>query len=198
MKTPHGGVPVTVDVIPRRRAFTHPSPVDPQIRYPERTVLYADSLDFGFMYDETSMMRMRTIYPTRARPVQFVLNLLRREIDIQLPLHLEMSREARQYQNRQTDVHNYRFRLPIAQLQRIYEIHDGKEKRTLIIPFDLPPAFFRQVQDIESTHDTMLYWNDWQTWLRQTNVLNDEDRNPAAIEPVMLQNERAIIDIGTF
>ena len=198
MKTPDGQVPVRADVMPRRRVLTPPSPVDPQIRYPERTILYADSLDFGFMYDETSMMRMRTIYPTRSRPVQFVLNLLRREIDIQLPLHLELSREARRYQNRQTDVHNYRFRLPIAQLQRIYEIPDGKEKRTLIIPFDLPPAFFRQVQDIESTHDTMLYWNDWQTWLRQTNVLNDEDRNPVAIEPVMLQNERAIIDIGTF
>jgi RNA-dependent RNA polymerase len=83
-------------------------------------------------------------------------------------------------------------------LQRIYEIPDGEEKRTLIILFDLPPAFFRQVQDIESTHNIMLYWNNWQTWLRQTNVLNDADRNPVAIKPVMLQNERAVIDIGTF
>ncbi|OCK83137.1 RdRP-domain-containing protein [Lepidopterella palustris CBS 459.81] len=185
-----------IDPLPPKRPFTHASPIHPDIQYPERTTLVADSLDFGFMYDDISMMRMKTVYPYQSKPVQFVLNLMRKEIDIQFPLSLKLSLERQAIEGIQAELRNFRFRFPLSQLQQIYELHEGEEKRILIIPFDSPPPFFKQTADTDSTHDTHKYWSDWQTWFRQTYIVNGEDYNALDHKPVMLQNERAVIDIG--
>lgn len=153
-------------------------------------VLYADSLDFGIMYDEAIMMKKITAEPKKFKTIQFMLDLLRREIDIQFPLTVP-GRE----QKGRSQLEMYRFRLPLAHLERLYELQNGPDKRVLIIPMKTPPAFFHKVRDVESTHDDKsTTWTEWRTWFRTTEIAEQKDGE--ALLPVRLRKDNAIVDIG--
>lgn len=119
--------------------------------------------------------------------VQVTLNLNRKELDIQFP-HTINDEDL-----------NFRFRLPISQLSHIYMI-DGGSQSTMIIPFDNPPQFF--VQKIPTIDSDSLFpakecfWNDWVTWFRETDVMDDRTRREMQATPLLSHKQSGIIDIG--
>jgi RNA-dependent RNA polymerase len=186
-----------VEYVPPNRSYQIPSPVNPDKLYCERTILSASELEFGFMYDADSMMAMSKISMANIarkndRGIQITLNLERKEIDVQATIGLKRAEPDKGLWN-----YRYRFRLPISQLQRVYEVRvPGDRKCELVIPFETPPAFFRQTEDIAGTHKDGRFWNEWQTWSRQTNVLHFSHSKTIETTAVDLRNRHAVVDIG--
>ncbi|KAF2205124.1 RdRP-domain-containing protein [Delitschia confertaspora ATCC 74209] len=177
-----------------QRPFLVPSPVQPQIKYQEYTVLFAQSVDFGMMVEQTTMMEMHRAVAT-TNPVQVIMNLKRKEIDVIFFVHLQTTNNYRRMGECK-----YRFRLPISQLQQIYEVPGDKNRqRSLVIPFNNAPEFFKQTQDILSTFKPSdKKWSDWLTWFRQTEVVPLPIKKRMANTPIPLNNDAAIIDIGRW
>jgi RNA-dependent RNA polymerase len=171
---------------------TIPSPVDPRKHYYEFNTLLANSVDFGTTDAEMSMITMHTV---QARgQVRFMLNLDRKELDIQFPQ--EIGNEMRQY----------RFRLPIALLSHIYkDSHCAPGQTAMIIPFDFSPQFFVQKQEGEELmsgdeHTSFSVnekiWLDWHTWFRETDVVDMGLKEALKEMPLMNHKGAATIDIG--
>ena len=173
-----------------------PSPVNPAKIYYEFNVLQANSIDFGIKDADMSMIAMRTVKSREAIHVTLTLNLKRKELDIQFPLKTGQRTS------------NYRFLLPISLLSHVYKVSDLEAGETnLIIPFDSPPKFFVQKMEGEelghgrkhtsfSTNER--WWNDWETWYRETDVIEHAARRHLNGLPLMNHKGTAIIDIGEW
>jgi RNA-dependent RNA polymerase len=171
---------------------TVPSPINPSKRYQERNILFANSVDFGTQDAEKSLIKMHSVHaPGR---VQLMLNLDRKELDIQFPLQIG------------TETRKFRFRLPFALLSHVYK--DAKHVRgqtALIIPFGSPPQFFKQKLEGERlidgrTHTSFStknrFWNEWNTWFRETDIVDTSLKKSLQGMPLMTHKNNAIIDIG--
>lgn len=168
------------------------SPVNPAKQYYEFNILSANSIDFGIRLSTMSMITMHKV-ESYGR-VQLNLNLKRKELDIQFPLKTG------------NQMRNFRFRLPISLLSHIYKVSDTETGQIiLIIPCDSPPQFF--VQKIEdekrsnggnrtSFSSKEKIWNEWDTWYRETDVIDDVARELLKELPLMNHKDKAIIDIG--
>lgn len=171
---------------------TIPSPVSPAKQYFEFNTLLANSISFGVRVDEMSMIAMQTV-ESQGR-IQITLNLKHKELNIQFPLNIG---------NR---TRKFRFRLPISLLSQIYKIsNDSNSHATLIIPFDHPPLFFRQKSEGEDLGNGRKHtsfsakerrWNDWNTWFRETDIIDDVTRDNLKGTPLMNHKDTAVIDIG--
>jgi RNA-dependent RNA polymerase len=171
------------------RLFFVPSPITPFKKYNEFNILHANSIDFGVRVANESLMIMRTA--NAVNRVQVMLNLKRKEIDIQFPFALD------------GEERNFRFRMPLSLLGHIDRITDlGSRQSTLIIPFESPPQFYIQAKaksDIAITfRPSDKIWNDWNTWYRQTEVVNRTTRDNLKYEPLKHLKGAAIIDIGRW
>lgn len=163
------------------------SPVNAANQYYEFNILPANSIDFGVRIADMAMIAMCTV-ESHGR-IQVNLNLKRKELDIQFPLEtLETGNHMRKF----------RFRLPISLLSDIYKVSDTNTGQVaLIIPFDSPPQFFVQKKEGDDSFSPKdKIWNDWDTWYRETDVIDDADRKTLKEFPVMNHKDKAIIDIG--
>lgn len=121
--------------------------------------------------------------------VQVTFDLKRKELDIQFPQMIDNKRQQ------------LRFRLPISQLSHIYMTQDESASSSLIIPFDVPPQFFTQ-KDPKKGDDTLFpagerSWKIWNTWYRETDVVDLQTRTHFRTMPLANHRGSAIIDIGT-
>lgn len=171
---------------------TVPSPVETTKHYHEYNTLIANSVEFGVTDAKMSMISMHT---AQARgKVRLTLNLERKELDIHFPQQVGM------------ELRKYRFRLPFALLSNIYKDTDRAPGQTaLVIPFGFPPQFFVQKNEGDmlingnihtsfSTNERI--WNDWNTWFRETDVLESGLRRQLREMPLMNHKDKTIIDIG--
>ncbi|KAI9819235.1 MAG: hypothetical protein M1827_007391 [Pycnora praestabilis] len=186
----------------QRRSFFHSSPVNPQISFPEWTALNAESLRFGFMFDPSTMMAMHTVQAGKDTNVSFALNLLRREIEVQFRMRYESSNEGQKVlvdpssESSVADrIVNLRFRVPLAQIQTIHKVQLGSKRLGIVFSLDSPPNFYRQVYQVEVTHDDKAtFWSEWDTWYRQTDIVYDPKELKSA--SITLKKTKPIIDIG--
>lgn len=168
------------------------SPVDRSKQYPEQNIIFANSLDFGVSDEKSSMITMRTV-ATQGK-VQCMLNLDRKELDIQFPLQLD------------GQTRRFMFRLPFAPLTTICKSKDSSANQTsLIIPFDSPPQYFMQMREGEQlpsgkTHSSFSTrektWNRWNTWFRETDVVNAQLKQSLRETPLMNHKDNVVVDIG--
>ncbi|KAI9703299.1 MAG: hypothetical protein M1836_007865 [Candelina mexicana] len=187
----------------KRRSFLASSPVNNDVKYLEMTILKAESLDFGFMVDPSSMMTMNKTNSNQDTATSFGLNLLRREIDVQFQLTMTDPRHKETPAKEYPDLgkfdrkETFRFRLPFAQLNKIYELEVGREKRVLFITLENPPNFYRRTRYVENTHEaSSTYWVEWDSWYRQTDVVYDPTQ--LKFRPLTLKKTKPIIDIGRW
>jgi len=125
-----------------------------------------------------------------------MLNLSRKELDVQFPLKIN------------NEIRKFRFRLPISLLSHIYRVPDRETGQpTLVIPFDSPPQTFIQKKEGEYMRDGRKhtsfgnkekFWTEWNTWFRETDVINDRARKTLQELPLMNHKDTAIVDIGKF
>jgi RNA-dependent RNA polymerase len=168
------------------------SPVSPEKHYRERSTLLANSVDFGVTDADKSIIVMHT---ARAREkIQLMLNLDRKEIDIRFP------------QKVGDKIRNVRFRLPIALMSHIYKQAHGTSNQTaLIIPFETPPQFFIQRYENECLMNGQIHtsfstkvklWTEWDTWFRETDVVDADAKKNLQGVPLMNSKDTTIIDLG--
>jgi RNA-dependent RNA polymerase len=161
-------------------------------------------IDFGVSVAEKSMIAMRTLSSsdeaaaattntTEDFKPSVMLNLTRKELDVQFPINID------------DDLRKFRFRLPIPLLSRIYQTTDKITGRpALVIPFDSPPQFYMQMKEGECLGDGTKhtsfskekFWDDWGTWFRATDVVNNTIKKTLQDSPLMNHKDTAIIDIG--
>lgn len=182
---------VRLELLPPPRTFFHPSPVSPGHSYRERMAFAADTLDFGLMLSEATMMVMKTVEAADGAPIQLVLNLLRRQLEVQF------SFPSNSDPNANRDNCKYQFRVPLTKLERVYNLRLENGRLAFIIPLEMPPEFYLQTNDVEATHDDeSTLWTEWRTWSRQTYI--DEDPARLNTYPTRLGRSRASIDIGSW
>lgn len=151
----------------------------------------AESIDFGILESETSMMVMKTISSGPQRPIRFMLNLLRREVEVNFPILSQFGPSSQR-----SKVESYRFRIPISKLGCLHEIPESN-RHAFVIPLNASPEFYRKTRDISSTHDQMTtLWSDTRTWFRQTDIV--DDYTALIGKPLTLRNDGARIDIGRW
>lgn len=171
------------------RFFTIISPVNPGKTYFEKTIFYANSIDFGATIADKTMSIMRTA--DAYKKVKVTLNLGdRKELDVQFPLMID------------GETRKLRFRLPLSLVSVIYKVQ-GREtgECTLIIPFESPPQFFMQAKrnDISKTCKARdRTWIEWYSWFRMTDIVDRKTRNRLNAIPVMDRKDTAILDIGKY
>ncbi|KAK5013587.1 hypothetical protein LTR39_003572, partial [Cryomyces antarcticus] len=177
----------------KRQSKPYPSITNPEQSFPERTRLVADILGFGFMHNETTIVVRKTVQPMQDKPIQFTLDLFRKEIDIRFDLHLRENSGG----SNKLRPHAYRVRVPLEQMKYVYEMNDGPDRRVLIIPLDSPPNFYRKASDTDATHEAgSKWWNENMTWMRQTDIVHDRDWLRSA--PLSLRKEDPLVDIGRW
>ncbi|KAI9829426.1 MAG: hypothetical protein M1819_006363 [Sarea resinae] len=151
---------------------------------------------------------MQTTMRMKQSQASFTLDLLRRNLDIRFSLEIKdprsLPRQDKTFvgsQNasvigKENRVDLFRFRLPLAQMQRVRESNSGGQIM-LLISFDSPPKFYRKVKQIEATHDDKAtFWSEWETWRRQTDVVYSPRELKFA--PVSLKKAKPVIDIGRW
>jgi RNA-dependent RNA polymerase len=144
------------------------------------------------MHSEQAMMIMRTAIALPETNIEVILELERREIVVKFPFVMP----SKSHQN-PFEMKSFKFRIPLEKLKQIYIEKSSMAHRTLIIPLGFPPEFFLQTTDIEATHVAgERIWNEWQTWYRQTEIV--EDRAVLEVAPIQQKRVRAIIDIGKY
>ncbi|KAF1913648.1 RNA dependent RNA polymerase-domain-containing protein [Ampelomyces quisqualis] len=178
----------------RSEVSTLPSPVNPSKHYYEYNILYGNSIDFGTADSSMSMIAMHTAQGQGK--VQITLNLDRKELDIQFPQKIG------------DDMRKFRFRLPIALLSHIYkDTKCAPQQTALIIPFESPPQFFIQRHEGERlmngrTHTSFSTkekrWIEWNTWFRETDVVDIGFKRSLQGMPLMNHKNKAVIDIGRW
>lgn len=143
------------------------------------------------MVADKSMIAMRTLRSPNG--VRMMLNLVRKELDIQFSINMD------------NEMRKFCFLLPIALLSRIYKVTDSATGQpTLIIPFGSPPQFYMQRKEDEYLEDGTQhtsfskerFWNDWNTWFRATDIINNTIKKKLQVSPLMNHKNTAVIDIG--
>ncbi|KAH0562963.1 hypothetical protein GP486_002476 [Trichoglossum hirsutum] len=194
----------------RKRSFISKSPVNHLVKFPEHIVLSPASVEFGFMFDVSTMMGMFCATARRDADISFELNLLRRVIDIQFQVEFTSSKVSgistipptdQSAEEPPVDSRNrterYRFRIPFAQLQLVHEVQIDEKARALVISLDTPPNFYRKAHQIELSHEEgSRYWVEWDCWFRQTDIVYDH--RSLAKAPIALKKAMPMIDIGRW
>ncbi|KAL8929703.1 MAG: hypothetical protein Q9172_000260 [Xanthocarpia lactea] len=178
-------IPVRLSLEAPRRTFYHPSPVDPSIKYPEVMTLQADSIDFGFMYDQNTMMSMHTVIASHRGGISFKQNMLHRETVVEFRLDIDTRSEL------------FRFTIPFAYLDTILRVDGGESGiRELVLSLPTPPRFFRKLDERDTHEPKARYWAENLAWFRQTDITNF----PANVKdaPITIKKPGPIIDIGRW
>lgn len=160
----------------------------------------ADSVDFGFMYDQTTMMSIYRTVPTPQTEIQFRQNMLRRELVIEFQINIRDPRTARsqapipQQLGKYNRTETIRFRIPFSQLNVIHKVKDDQNKIGLLISIETPPRFFRKLDEAKTHEERSRYWTENDAWYRQTDIVYNP--NHLKSSALTLKKTQPIIDIG--
>ena len=150
------------------------------------------------MYQQFTMLPLKAVEPLRDHKIFLHLNISRRKfLDIQFPFDMSSHKTPMGHSRGVKNEISYRFLINLLDIQTVQKVsHDG-DVFSLIVVLDSPPRFFRRFNDIASSHASSgRYWNSWDSWYRQTDIVS----NPSLIkgEAIALKKPNAIIDIGRF
>ena len=160
--------------------------------------MYAESVDFGRMLDQTTMMNMRTVLPTRETGIKFSVSMFHKEISVEFPMRIVDPRAASKDPNLQRGKYDRtelsQFRIPFTQLKAIYGIVGQGHKLILLISMGAPPKFFKQLDPSKSHDDNAMVWGDNDAWYRQTDLVYVP--NGLKKYSLTLKTKNPIIDLG--
>lgn len=161
----------------------------------------AQSLDFGFMYDQTSMMSMCKVFPTPQCEIQFRQNMRHQEmvvlfqVKIQDPRTIQEGKQTPQ-PGKYDRTESLRFNIPFSQLQVVHKVHNEEDKMSIVISLETPPRFFRKLDEAKTHEENGVYWNQSDAWYRQTDIIYAPGLLKSS--PLTLKKTLPVIDIGMF
>ena len=153
--------------------------------FPEQ-ILTAESLDFGFMFQPTTMMGMYRTTSGPSSPLTFRLNLLRREIEVKFNAAVGKKPVRDQ---------KYMFTVPLPQASVIYQVSSGKNSG-LLLSLETPPNFYRIYDEADTHREGDTYWTRRNALFRQTDIVPDTKKLRTV--SLTLKKTKPIIDIGKF
>ncbi|KAF2090058.1 RdRP-domain-containing protein, partial [Saccharata proteae CBS 121410] len=155
----------------------------------------AESLEFGVMHTESSMMVMHKLHPTPEAPIRVHVEKSRRALDIIFPLDIYST------DSNDPECEIFRFRVSLAHMESVYRTDLGEGRVALVIPMQIPPIFWRKTREIDDTHDTSTsnnrVWNEYSAFYRHTDIAD----NWLALvnDPISLEKlEQPQIDMGRW
>ena len=158
----------------------------------------AESIDFGVMLDQRTMMNMHQVLPKEEAKIKFCLNLFHKEILVEFWMHIDKSRATSCDQHMQRGKHDrtelFQFRIPFTQLKVINGIEDQARKLILLISLETPPKFFKQLDPSRSHDDSATTWGENDAWYRQTDLLYEP--NSSKRFSLTWKKTNPIIDLG--
>lgn len=135
----------------------------------------AESVDFGIMFDQTTMMSMRTVLPMKGTAINFCMNLFHKEISAEFPMHIvdprAISPHSHIQRGRYDRIELFRFRIPLSQLKVIHQTAGQGHQLILLISSETPPRFFKQLDPSMSHDEEAVAWGDNDAWYRQTDLV---------------------------
>jgi len=162
--------------------------------------LGAEYLDFGFMYEQTTMMGMYRAATTASNVVMFRLNLLHREIEVtfQITFRDQKAQGSKPEGSdpktaRSVRIQDYVFVIPLAQATVIHQMVSGHQS-ALLLSLETPPNFYRKYDGMHSHQPGAMFWNRRNALFRQTDIMYDPRKLKDA--PLTLKKTRPTIDIG--
>ena len=160
--------------------------------------MYAESVDFGTMFNQTSMMIMRTVLPLGELGIKFSMNVFHKEISVEFPMRIVDPRANSSAPNTQRGKYDrtelFQFRIPFTQLKVIYQIAAKGDNLVLLVSTETPPKFFKQLDPSKSHDDKALTWGDNDAWYRQTDLVYVP--NGLKKSPLTWRKANPIIDLG--
>ena len=159
--------------------------------------MYAGSLDFGIMFNQTTMMNMRTVLPKGEHEIRFSMNLFHKEILVEFPMRIVEPRATSHNPNTQKGKYDrpdiFQFRIPFTRLKVLHQIAGQGNELVLLISMETPPKFFKQLEDPSKSHDDKAStWVDNDAWYRQTDLVP----NGLKKSPLTWKKLNPIIDLG--
>lgn len=152
-------------------------------------------MDIGVLWGKDKMLPMRTVGAGSLERTSLILDVRRRAITVnfQLPIF-----NARQKDLSNGRLHDYRLKIPFAQLTRIFHIQDSSSDLiSHAFTLDTPPIYHRKIRNIGSSFvDADNSWRDADTWYRQTDIVHTPEE--LAPLPVSLRKAKPLIDIGKY
>lgn len=170
-------------------------------KFPEVMKMWASSIDFGIMYDQASMMILHTVESRVHKKIEFVQNMLHREIVVVFEVDIKDSTGGQpQSRSGPTSGHvraeTLRFHIPLARLSKVYVTHENADRIELVLSLETPPTFSRKLPEKDTHDEKARFWSENYAWYRQTDIVY----SPATLKslPVALRKSKPIIDIGRW
>ncbi|KAI9689222.1 MAG: hypothetical protein M1822_000960 [Bathelium mastoideum] len=165
--------------------------------YPPKLSFVADSIKFGVLTAPNQMSVTRTLgvddMEKGARPVNFTLDMVHREIQIRFSMKSAIHRE--EDNKRSMGASNFMMRIRLADISRIYK-ESAAAKEYMTIPLEKPAKFFCQREDWEKTHKGGRCWAEGQMWIRQTEILRGGQN--LKNQKLALRQPDQIVDLGRW
>lgn len=156
-------------------------------------------MDFGFMYDKSTMMGMYRVHSAPQAEIQFRQNMRYQELAVQFHIKVQDPRPVEHSKNdslrgKYNRNETLRFNIPFSQLQVIHRVQGDKNKIVLLISLETPPRYYRKWNEANTHEEGANYWNQSDAWYRQTDIVY----NPNILKslPLTLRKTVPIIDIG--
>ena len=160
--------------------------------------MYAESVDFGIMFNQTTMMIMRTVLSMGDLRIKFSMNVFHKEISVEFPMRIVDPRVSSKDPNTQRGKYDrtelFQFRIPFTQLKVIHQIAAEEDKLVLLVSTETPPKFFKQLDPSKSHDDTAVVWGDNDVWYRQTDLVYVP--NTLKKSSLTWRKKNPIIDLG--
>lgn len=160
--------------------------------------MYAESVDFGIMFNQATMMNMYTVLPMGEPGIRFTMNVFYRELSVEFPMHIEDPRttanDPRPQRGKYDRTDLFQFRVPFTQLKVIHEIAGQGHDLVLLISTETPPKFFKQLDPAKCHDDKAVTWGDNDAWYRQTDLVYAP--NGLKKSPLTWKKTNPIIDLG--
>lgn len=127
------------------------------------------------MFNQTTMMNMRTVLPTKETGIKFRMDMFHKQISVEFPMRIVDPRVTSDSPNMQRGKHDrtelFQFRIPFTQLKVIHRIAGQGHKLILLISMETPPKLFKQLDPSKSHDDKAVTWGDNDAWYRQTDLV---------------------------
>ena len=172
----------------------HNSPIDPDRKFADQTTVITSEIGFGIMEAQNLMLELQTIKGTPEWPMRMILNLHRKCLDLDFTIVFSPSSSAYSGEVKRA----FKMRLNLPQIQSIVKMRNTVTgELALVLTTSMPPMFYRKTDEQAGTHEQgSTYWNEWQTWYRQTGIGPDQEVFRGA--SIQLQKEDTGIDVGRW
>ncbi|KAK4495331.1 hypothetical protein PRZ48_013662 [Zasmidium cellare] len=168
--------------------YLHTSPAT-GAELPERIGIPVESIDFGVMENEKTMLGMQSLQSTARTQASLMMDLSCKALFLTFPVRMVSKTQ---------EVHEceVRMRMIPAQICDSRMSTEIDSSVSLYFTCETPPMVHRKVQKVESTFDGKdTQWDERALWLRQTAIQLNPGRDETSVK---LREKECIVDLGRW